>query len=264
MSVPPWTATARSAPEVSRPASGVSPEVSPERILALLGGGRLELVSLMPGASNDTFLCEIADGELATYAIYKPRDGETPLWDFPEGTLYRRETAAYLVSEALRWGLVPPTVVRAGPRGVGAVQLFVDHEPQEHYLTLAPAHPDVFRRVAAFDIAINNADRKSGHCLLQRETGRIFVVDHGVSFHAHPKLRTVIWEYAGEQVPAEILADLTRFASMLEQRDAAVEPLAALCAPEEVEALAARTRALVERGAYPNPGPGRPYPWPPV
>jgi uncharacterized repeat protein (TIGR03843 family) len=238
-------------------------EVTAERVLTLLSGGTLEPVGLLPGASNDTFLATIAGDGLETYAVYKPRDGEAPLWDFPEGSLYRREMAAYVLSEAIGWGFVPPTVIRDGPLGVGMVQLFIDHEPSEHYLTLAPGHEDMFRRVAAFDLAVNNADRKSGHCLLQRGTGRIYVVDHGVTFHVHPKLRTVIWDHAGEPIPAEILADLARLATTVaagEVRTALDE----LLASDEIAALDARIAALIQHAVYPEPGPGRPYPWPPI
>ena len=237
--------------------------VTGERVAALLGRGTIEPVGLLPGASNETFLCTIADGEIETYVVYKPRDGETPLWDFPDGTLYRREMAAAVVSRALGWDFVPPTVVRDGPFGVGMVQLFVDHEPSEHYLTLEAAHREVFRRVAAFDVVINNADRKSGHCLLQRETGRIFVVDHGVTFHTQPKLRTVIWDYAGERLPADVKADLVRFGAEL-AAGAVRDALDELLAPDEVDAVRARTAGLVRHAGYPHPGPGHPYPWPPV
>ena len=241
----------------------VGTAVSAERILDLLTSGNLQPVGRLPGASNDTFLCTIADEGLETYAVYKPRDGETPLWDFPEGSLYRREMAAYVVSQALGWDLVPPTVVRSGPVGVGMVQLYIDHDPAEHYLTLGVVHPEVFRRVAALDLVINNADRKSGHCLLQRDTGRIFVVDHGVSFHVHPKLRTVIWDYSGEAIPPQVLTQLRRFRAALDG-DELRAALSTLLDPDEIAATCARTDALIALQAFPQPGPGRPYPWPPV
>lgn len=237
-------------------------EVTAARVLDLLSEGTLSPVGRLPGASNETFLATVSHGDLETYAVYKPRDGEAPLWDFPDGTLYRREMAAYVVARALGWDFVPPTVVRDGPLGIGVAQLFIDHDPAEHYLTLADAHADVFRRVAAFDLIINNADRKSGHCLRQRDTGRIFVVDHGVSFHAQPKLRTVIWDYEGEVVPHDVVAELEAF------RAAAAGSLRAsldaLLDRAEVSALLARTEALITRPLFPAPGPGRPYPWPPV
>ena len=238
-------------------------EVSAERVLALLGEGTLSPEGLLPGASNDTFLCTISHGGLETYAVYKPRDGEAPLWDFPDGTLYRREMAAYVASRAFGWELVPPTVIRDGPFGVGMVQLYIDHDPAEHFLTLEPQYREVFRRVAAFDVVVNNADRKSGHCLLQRETGRIFIVDHGVTFHFQPKLRTVIWDYAGEPLPADVKAALDRFASALAAGEVR-ELMDQLLAPEELAAMEARTTGLMRLGSFPEPGPGRPYPWPPV
>jgi uncharacterized repeat protein (TIGR03843 family) len=241
----------------------VATEVAAERVAELLARGTIAPVGLIPGASNDTFLSTITHEGLETYVVYKPRDGEAPLWDFPDGTLYRREMAAFVVSRALGWEFVPPTLLRGGPFGVGMVQLYIDHEPTEHYLTLEPGYRDLFRRVAAFDVIINNADRKSGHCLLQRDTGRIFVVDHGVTFHAHPKLRTVIWDYAGEPLADDVLSDVSRFSTALaagEVRTALDE----LLAPDEVDALEARTAGLVRHRTYPEPGPGRPYPWPPV
>ena len=237
-------------------------EVAAERVAELLERGVIGPVGLIPGASNDTFLGTIALENLETYVVYKPRDGEAPLWDFPDGTLYRREMAAFVVSRALGWDFVPPTIIRDGPFGLGMVQLFIDHDPGEHYLTLEAAHRDVFRRVAAFDVIINNADRKSGHCLLQRDSGRIFVVDHGVAFHLQPKLRTVIWDHAGESLPADVVAGLERLAAAL--GGDALDALDELLAPDEIDALRARTAGLVRHGAFPEPGPGRPYPWPPI
>jgi hypothetical protein len=231
--------------------------------LALLSSGDLRVRALLPAASNDTYLAEAVDGDRGALAVYKPRDGEAPLWDFPYGTLCLREVAAYEVSEALGWGFVPPTVLRGGPRGVGSVQLFIDHDPDEHYFTLAPARADDFRRACAFDLLINNADRKAGHCLLESETGRVWLIDHGVSFHAQPKLRTVIWDFAGERIADAVLADLDRFAGLLEG-GAFAERLGALLAAVEVEALRRRALRVVEAGAFPGPGSRRHYPWPPV
>jgi uncharacterized repeat protein (TIGR03843 family) len=138
------------------------------------------------------------------------------------------------------------------------VQLFVDADPEKHYLTMASQHRDVFVRVAAFDVAINNADRKSGHCLLERETGRIWVVDHGVTFHAEPKLRTVVWEFAGEPLPAEVVRGL----GALRSSDGAA--FESLLDPEEVAAMRDRIDRLLELGAFPAPSSRWSYPWPPV
>ncbi len=154
----------------------------------------------MPWSSNATFLVDLSLGNDEVLAIYKPQRGERPLWDFPRGTLCRREVAAYEISRALGWNIVPETVLRDGPAGIGMVQQFVDHDPEEHYFTLLADHQDDFRRMALFDIVINNTDRKGGHCLRATADGRIFGIDHGVAFHSMWKLRTVIWDFAGETI----------------------------------------------------------------
>lgn len=238
---------------------------TPERIRTLLQDGAIELLGRMPQASNATFVAAVADNELRSLAVYKPRAGETPLWDFEEGTLYRREAAAYEVSEALGWRLVPPTVVRDGPLGIGSLQLFIDAEQDEHFFTLMPGHAGVFRRVAAYDLVVNNADRKGGHCLLEQETARIWVVDHGVCFHVEPKLRTVIWDFAGEPLPTDVTDDLTRLHETLSGTGPLTVRLAELLTPDEVEATRARLEVLLNAGAYPLPDESRrSYPWPPL
>ena len=163
----------------------------------------------MPWSSNATFLAKLEHDGVESLAIYKPRKGERPLWDFPRGTLCDREVAAHLVSEALGWDIVPLTILRDGPAGVGMVQRFVDHDPEEHFFTLRERFGDMFRRFALFDVVINNADRKSGHCLRDRHD-HVWGIDHGVSFHAAVKLRTVIWDYEGEPIGPADLAALQR------------------------------------------------------
>jgi hypothetical protein len=193
--------------------------------------------------------------------VYKPRAGEAPLWDFPEGTLCHREVAAYRVSQALGWPRVPPTVLREGPEGPGSLQLFLEFDPEEHYFTLAERMPDAFRRVALFDVVVNNADRKGGHCLLASD-GELFVVDHGVCFHQHLKLRTVIWEFAGDPIDDELGRDLERL--RMDLGDDLRTQLDPLLSARELEAMRERLDALLRSGTFPRPGPGRPYPWPPV
>jgi uncharacterized repeat protein (TIGR03843 family) len=230
--------------------------------------GELEILGLMPGASNYTFLARARgaderDAGEETLAIYKPRRGEIPLWDFPEGTLCAREVAAFELARCLGWPNVPPTILREGPEGEGAVQLFVRFDPEQHYFTLQVEHREDFARVAAFDLVANNADRKSGHCLLG-EDGRIWVIDHGVCFAAEPKLRTVIWEFIDEPIPGELLADLRRARRELDGGPLA-ERLAPLLSAQELHALTTRIDSVVDAGVYPGPDPGaRPYPWPPV
>jgi uncharacterized repeat protein (TIGR03843 family) len=227
-----------------------------------LAEGKLEIVGLLPHSSNYTFLARVrgADGE--TLAVYKPRRGEMPLWDFPEGTLCKREVAAYEVARAIGWPPVPPTILRDGPEGIGSVQLFIEHDPRQHYFTLQDQHLDEFRRVAAFDVVINNADRKAGHCLLA-EDGVIYLVDHGVSFSVERKLRTVIWEHAGERLPDALCEELTRLTAELRTGPLRAR-LLELLGEREIAATARRAERLVAAGHFPFPGPGRAYPWPPV
>ena len=228
----------------------------------LLAEGDLEILGLLPRASNYTFLAKVTGDGAETLAVYKPRAGEAPLWDFPEGTLCQREVAAYLVAEALGWPSVPTTVLREGPEGPGSVQRFIEFDPSQHYFTLAERRADDFHRVALFDAVVNNADRKSGHCLLAAD-GRIHVVDHGVCFSTAPKLRTVIWEFAGEPIPDPLARNLRRLASDLEAAPLA-GALAGLLDRSEIEATKRRLGALLASGCFPEPGPGRPYPWPAV
>ncbi len=231
-----------------------------DEVLALLREGDLELLGLLPRSSNHTFLARVRDAPEPLLAVYKPRSGETPLWDFPEGTLHRREVAAFVVADALGWPLVPPTVLRDGPRGEGSVQLFVEFDPSRHFFTMREERPDGFRRVALFDAVANNADRKSGHCLLAT-TGELFVIDHGVCFHDEPKLRTVIWDFAGDPIPPAMRADLERLGPALAEGDLR-ERLGGLLSPVEVRATERRLADLLDEGRFPEPGPGRPYPWP--
>jgi hypothetical protein len=235
---------------------------SPTDAKDLMERGELRVLGLLPRASNYTFLGEVSDEGRTALVVYKPREGETPLWDFPDGTLCRREVAASVLADWLGWPRVPPTIIRDGPHGPGAVQLFVDADPREHYFTLRETRLGDFRPVAAFDVVINNADRKSGHCLLTSEGG-IWLVDHGTSFSVEPKLRTVIWDFGGEPLPASICSDLQRLAIDLESGPIR-EKLLDLLDEREVSATARRTRSLVRSGRFPSPGARRAYPWPPV
>lgn len=230
--------------------------VTADRVKTLLRDGKIEVLGLLPGASNYTFAVTVSEDDLKVVGVYKPRAGETPLWDFPDGTLWRREVAAYELSESLGWGLVPPTIAREGPDGIGSMQLFIDHDPEQHYFTLMNTYADTFRRVALFDHVMNNADRKAGHCLLERGSERIWVVDHGVCFHTDPKLRTVIWDFAGEPIPSDARADLERL-------DVGV--LSPWLAAGEVSATRARIEMLLDATVFPDPPEDRrSYPWPPV
>jgi uncharacterized repeat protein (TIGR03843 family) len=234
----------------------------PDRdVMRLLEHGELEPLGVLPRASNYTFLARVRGGGDEMLAVYKPRDGEAPLWDFPQGTLCNREVAAYVLAEALRWPNVPQTVLRDGPHGVGSVQRFVAFDPNQHYFTMREERGDEFRRVALFDIVANNADRKAGHCLRGNDD-HIWGIDHGVSFHAAVKLRTVIWDYEGEPISEEEQAALGRLAAELEGDLG--RTLAALLNPLEVEAVGRRLQWLLNHGVFPRPVTEYPYPWPMV
>jgi hypothetical protein len=238
--------------------------VDDETARALLRTGELTIIGRMPWSSNATFLVEAVGSDALQghrlLAIYKPRAGERPLWDFPDGTLCEREVAACVVSDLLGWDLVPDTVLRDGPAGIGSVARFVDHDPEAHYFEVANDHPEVFRRFAAFDIVCNNTDRKGGH-VLRDEHGHIWGIDHGVCFHVQSKLRTVIWEFAGEPVPADLLDDLDHLRRRVDIGDA--HGLDELLAPDELDALQTRVERLVRTARYPlTTGDYRDYPWP--
>ena len=217
----------------------------------------------MPWSSNNTFLVTVGDASSddassAVQAIYKPARGERPLWDFPDG-LYRREVAAYELSEALGWGFVPATVeVDDGPFGRGSLQLFVDADFEQHYFTLLedPVHHPALKRMAIFDVLANNADRKGGHCLIDAE-GRLWGIDHGLCFHVQSKLRTVIWDFAGAAVDGPDAEDVVRLLDC-----GLPERLSRLLHPEEHRAVEKRARHLLDERRLPEPRTDHPYPWP--
>jgi hypothetical protein len=238
-------------------------ELTTERILHLLSHGEIEVEGLIPWSSNATLLATVREGDLATLAVYKPQGGERPLWDFEYGSLGMREVAAYLVCESLGWSLIPPTVLRRGPHGLGSVQFFVDVQEDAHFFTFEgdPTYASDLQKLAAFDVVANNADRKSGHCLLDRRGG-LWAIDNALTFHHEPKLRTVIWNYAGEPLPADVLADLCSLDELLAEQSQLGEALDRLLSDREVVALRKRLRRLIEAGQFPEPGPGRVVPWP--
>ncbi len=243
----------------------MSNELSVGEVLALLAKGEMNVQGMMPWSSNYTLLVTVRDGDLEGLAVYKPRRGERPLWDFPRGTLCQREFAAFLLSEALGWSLVPPTVLRDGPYGYGSVQLYIDCDQDAHLFTMQKegGYDDQLARLAAFDILSNNADRKSGHCLKGTD-GRLWAIDHGICFHAEPKLRTVLWDFAGEPICAEIMADLHALREEVRSGGRFIRALEGLLAPEEVRAFRRRLDRLIDTGCYPDPGAARSIPWPPV
>ena len=218
-----------------------------------------EIEGRMPWSSNGTFLVTMrCDGSdpVEQRAIYKPVRGERPLWDFEPG-LHRRERAMYLLSEYLGLGVVPPTVVRDGPLGEGSYQWFVDADHREHYFTIFEQHHalhDQLRQIGVLDILANNTDRKSGHCLLAHD--RVWAIDNGLCFSALFKLRTVIWEFAGEPIDEDLLALV---ASLVEQVPV---DIAAMLDDDEITAVRHRATKLVTERVFPHDETGRRYPWP--
>jgi len=239
--------------------------MSPEPIRQLLTCGEIrEEHGMLRWSSNYTFLVSVSDGTLTTLAVYKPQRGERPLWDFPDGTLCYREVAAHLTSETLGWRIVPPTVLRDGPRGLGSVQLFVENNHEINYFSLDATYADQLMRISAFDYVINNADRKGGHVLLDSDQ-HLWGIDHGIGFHTAPKLRTVIWDFAGKPIPDDILADMQRLYSALDDNSSSLRrDLCKLLAEAELHAFQARLRRILQKREFPRPGPGPNYPWPPV
>ena len=231
-------------------------------LVDLLENGQIELDGLVPWGSNYTFLVQVVNGTREMNAIYKPSQGERPLWDFASGTLSLRERAAFLVSEMLGWHFVPPTVLREGPHGFGSFQFFVDHDPKKHYLTFREEIRDQAQAFALFDFLINNADRKSGH-VIQDENGQLWLIDHGVCFHSEYKLRSVIWDFSGDPIPKLLLDDLHIFQSTICSSDNEqwIE-LNELLSGREIAAFEVRFERLIQTGKFPKPGPGRHYPWP--
>lgn len=234
-----------------------------ERIVAILQTGQFELAGQFSWGSNFTFLVKVRDGSEELEGVYKPRRGERPLWDFPAETLAGREVAAYLVSEALGWDLVPPTVFREdGPYGPGSLQVRVEHDPEQHYFTFDQATRQRLRPAALFDLVVNNADRKGGHILLNAR-GKIWLIDHGICFHVQPKLRTVVWDFVDEEIPAELLADLEKLAGELASEDGLREQLASYLSNEELDALEQRMQGLLLQRKFPAiPDDERAVPWP--
>ncbi|MBI2850825.1 MAG: SCO1664 family protein [Chloroflexi bacterium] len=233
-------------------------------IFTMLQEGEITGCQMLPRGSNSVYLLSLKWHGESARAVYKPRRGEAPLYDFPDGTLYRRECAAYLVSQALKWSLIPPTIIRDGPYGVGMLQRFIATEPATSYERLFEKHLAEFKRIAAFDWLVNNADRKGGHCL-EGLDGQLWFIDHGLTFNVVPKLRTVIWDFAGQAVPEDVLADLeSLFRRLDNHRSALIAALAELISAEEIQALKERLGMILAERVYTSTfGSYRRVPWPP-
>ncbi len=240
-----------------------APVVLPEdKALPLLQSGEVIGVHRIPQGSNYTFLVALDAGP-GKYlrAIYKPRDGERPLYDFPTGTLYKREYAAFLLSRIQGWPLVPLTLIREGPYGVGSMQLYVECDPAITYFDLVAENEEELQRLAVFDVLANNADRKAGHCLLG-DDGRIWSIDHGLTFHPMFKLRTVMLEFWGQPIPQPLLSSMEDLLGCLDSANPSVALLLETLAHADIDALKRRAEIMLETPVLPTLDPYRHVPWP--
>jgi hypothetical protein len=236
--------------------------------LEVLREGDLEIVGRIVGSSNNAMLvtvtrpCPDPDQTITMDAIYKPTLGERPLDDFPDGTLARREVAAWLVSEASGWGIVPPTILRDGPFGEGMVQAFVEVDPEVDVVAMVVENDPRLRRMAMLDAVMNNTDRKGGHILPVDGGRHLYGVDHGVTFSPVPKLRTVLWGWRGTPLGADEIEGLERIRAAFD--DDLAESLGGLLSRLEIRTTIRRTDALLADCRFPYPSPDWPaIPWPP-
>ena len=224
--------------------------------------GELELKGQFMLGSNYTFLVNVQHEDQELQAVYKPSKGEQPLWDFPHHTLAHREVAAYLVSQALGWNFVPYTALREdGPYGPGSIQQFIEYDPNYHYFNFSDEDKARLHPVMLFDLLCNNADRKGSHVIFEERTHKMWLIDHGLCFHEEDKLRTVIWDYAGQPIPEELLKALAHLSSD-QNLPADLQPY---LSPNEIAALIARSEALTASGIFPLPPEDRrAFPYPPL
>ncbi|MSQ23919.1 MAG: SCO1664 family protein [Chloroflexi bacterium] len=227
----------------------------------LLTEGTVESLQQIPWGSNYTFCAALRREDAGALAIYKPMRGERPLWDFPSGTLYLRERAAYLTSQALGWSFVPLTVVRDGPHGVGSMQLYVEAEPLPSFQELGALADLDLARIAAFDLITNNADRKGGH-ILRDGQGKLWGIDHGLCFNVEPKVRTVLQHFCGGTVPTEVREELRAFEADPQRVASLAHLLDGVIAAEEFAVFLGRVRTLASSGVYPRLDHYRSVPWP--
>ena len=217
----------------------------------------------MPWGSNYTFLLWLTvsnDKSTCVRAIYKPKDGEKPLYDFPKGTLYKREHAAYLISLELGWPNIPLTVIREGPYGIGTMQLYIDCDPRITYFDLRERLKDTLSRLAVFDLLTNNADRKASHCILDK-TDTVWSIDHGLTFHKDFKLRTVMLEYCDNIIEDDLVYDLRNLRQKLESKRV-IRLLTPLISGEEIGSLKTRLNYIINNPKLPMLNPYKNVPWP--
>ena len=234
-------------------------------VLKALQNGNIKVQGQFLHGSNYTFLARLEYQGEKIKVVYKPTEGEQPLWDFPTASLAKREVAAYLVSEALGWELVPPTVYRRkAPMGPGSVQQYIDHDPNYHYFNFKPNDKQRLRATVVFDLIINNADRKGSHVIID-DNHHIWLIDHGVCFHIDEKLRTVIWDFSGEAIPTGLLSCVQSLQAQLHPDSVLFKQLALYLKTTEITALNNRASNVLDKPFFPlPPDDRRVYPWPPV
>lgn len=236
-----------------------------EELVALQKGG-IELRGEFLWGSNYTFLVNVNYKGKNIHAVYKPTEGVRPLWDFPQESLPRREVATFVVSQALGWELVPPTIFRRdAPFGSGSLQLFIEHDPEYHYFNFSDEHIQRLRPTVLFDVLINNADRKGSHLLIDPDD-HLWLIDHGVCFHVRYKLRTVIWDFVGEEIPDSLYQDLLLLWEQFNQDSSElVKELRSYINDAEIEATFDRLQGLLQAARFPDPVPERRnIPWPEI
>lgn len=236
-----------------------------ERIQGILMDGEIELQGQFVLGNNYSFLVKVSNEKDSCKAVYKPCRGEQPLWDFPQESLSKREAAAYIVSQALGWDLVPVTVLRyGGPFGTGSLQVFIEHDPNYHYFNFSDEDRARLMPTTAFDLLVNNADRKGSHILVDIHK-KIWLIDHGLCFHEEEKLRTVIWDFSDKPIPIDLLDDIRRFLVLIGENGELVRKLADLLSEREISALGSRCKQILTEGNFPNPPDDRrAFPFPPV
>lgn len=225
----------------------------------VLTQGDFEIKGQFMLGSNYTFLVDVHYQDVTYQAVYKPSRGEQPLWDFPSSTLAQREVAAYIISECLGFHFVPFTTLRNnGPHGAGSLQQYIEYDPEYHYFNFSEADRELLKPVVLFDLLCNNADRKGGHVFFEEGTHKLFAIDHGICFHEDDKLRTVLWDFGGQKIPADLLSHLSLDHSLLSD-------LKQYLSPREISALRVRAESIVKSGRFPRqPRDRRAMPWPPL
>ncbi len=220
-------------------------------ILNDLQYGEIDLEGQFLRGSNGTFLVVVRHAGNSLRAVYKPKAGEQPLWDFPQGTLCKREVAAFIFDEALGWNLVPPTVFRRkAPLGAGSLQVFIPHNPQDHYLNMTTGVTEIHRKVLLFDFILNNADRKAGHFIMD-DQHHIWLIDHGLTFNEQEKLRTVAWDHAGEEIPSDLQEDIQKVLVDLNSRDGIYGQMTGLLSTKEINVIDPANERLTGKGHIP-------------